>query len=34
MELASASAALKATRPGGRAGIPSLAAVERLIQDR
>ncbi|MCY2954083.1 MAG: PfkB family carbohydrate kinase [Planctomycetota bacterium] len=32
IRLASATAALKATRPGGQAGIPSLAAVKRFLQ--
>jgi len=31
IRLASAAAAIKATRPGGRAGIPDRAAVERFI---
>jgi sugar/nucleoside kinase (ribokinase family) len=31
IRLAAAAAALKATRPGGQAGIPSLAAVRRLL---
>ncbi len=31
---ASATAALKATRPGGRSGIPTYAAVEAFLQER
>lgn len=31
IELASATAAIKATRPGGRAGIPDLIAVEQFL---
>lgn len=34
IRLASAAAAIKATRPGGRAGIPDRAAVERFIRQR
>ena len=34
VELASATAAIKATRPGGRAGIPDLAAVEQFLHDQ
>jgi sulfofructose kinase len=32
IEVAAAAAALKATRPGGRAGIPDRAAVDRFLQ--
>lgn len=32
VEIASATAAIKATQPGGRAGIPSLAAVDLFLQ--
>jgi sugar/nucleoside kinase (ribokinase family) len=34
IEIASAAAALKATQPGGRSGIPDRAAVERFRQKR
>lgn len=34
IQAASAAAALKATRPGGRAGIPNRAQVERFIEGR
>lgn len=34
VEVASASAALKATRPGGRAGIPSWERVKRFIEEQ
>jgi sulfofructose kinase len=34
IRLASATAALKATQPGGQAGIPSLRAVRRFLQQR
>jgi sugar/nucleoside kinase (ribokinase family) len=33
IRFAAATAALKATRPGGQAGIPSLAAVRRLLKN-
>jgi sulfofructose kinase len=34
LEIATVAAGLKATRPGGRAGIPDLPTVERLLQDQ
>jgi len=34
LRFASAAAALKATRPGGQAGIPDLQAVARFLEER